>query len=142
MTHRRQLALAVLALFACAYAKPPVAHVTGAAPFDLNGEPVKIEGVPSWPLYVGDLVASHNAPVTIVFKNGSKIVLEPNSKLRIEEKDKKIVATVLSGSGKFIAIGVAVALGAMAAVIVTDHPGSSSGSSDPYPTSTNPSAIK
>jgi hypothetical protein len=124
MTSRLRVSFAVLILLISGFAKPsPVGHVSATAPFDLNGSTVKVDGVPSWPVYANDLIETHATPVTIILANGTRIELEPNSKLRIEGKDKKLVAVLLSGSGKYIVLGSAVALSTAVALVLTETGG-------------------
>jgi hypothetical protein len=82
----------------------------------MNGAIVPVEGVPSWPLFVGDVIVTHSAPATVVFRGGSQVILEPNSTLKIEFKDKKPIIRLLHGSGKYYLAGLVVALSTKAAI--------------------------
>jgi hypothetical protein len=110
------LSLAVLALALCAWAVIPVGRVSSSQPFEMNGAMVPVEGVPSWPLSAGDVIVTHSAPATVIFRGGSQVILEPNSTLKIEFKDKKPVIRLLHGSGKYYLAGVVVALSTKAAI--------------------------
>src|SRR5664280_1248806 len=70
------LPLAVLALALCAWAAIPVGRVSSSQPFEMNGAIVPVEGVPSWPLSVGDVIVTHSAPATVIFRGGSQVILE------------------------------------------------------------------
>jgi len=122
--NRLYVPLAILILGACAFASPsPLGHISSTAPFQLNGAVVQVDGVPSWPVFEGDIVESQASPVTIVFLNGTRIVLAEHSKLKIEGKGKKTLATLLKGSAKYIAAGAVTALAiALPLVFTSDGP--------------------
>ena len=71
--------LITVALALCAWGATPLARVSGSQPFELNGAIVPVAGIASWPLFAADRVVTHSAPATVVFRGGSRIVLEPNS---------------------------------------------------------------
>lgn len=109
-------ALVTFALAPCTWAATLVGRVSSSQSFKLNGTPMPVEGVPSWPLYAGDVIVTQAAQATIVFRNGSRVVLEPNSELKVEIKDKKPVVRLLRGNGKYFIAGTVVALSTAAAV--------------------------
>jgi hypothetical protein len=65
-------------------AAQPVATVTSSAAFELQGHEVNVAGVPSWPVAAGDVVATHSAPATIQLREGARITLLEDSRVRIE----------------------------------------------------------
>jgi hypothetical protein len=74
-----------LTLASATLAQPAsIATVTASGPFTLRGAAVNPEGVPSWPVMSGDEIASQSVPVTINFPDGSRIVLSPNSRARVQ----------------------------------------------------------
>jgi hypothetical protein len=78
------IALAVT-LASVALAQPAsIATVTASGPFTLRGAAVNPEGVPSWPIMSGDEIAAQAVPVTVTFPDGSRIVLSPNSRARVQ----------------------------------------------------------
>jgi hypothetical protein len=109
----------IFAAVLCAWAATPVARVSSSQPFKLNGATVPVEGIPSWPLAAGDVVTTQAAQATVVFRGGSRIVLEPNSELKIEIKDNKPVVRLLHGSGKYFIAGAIVALSTKAALVLS-----------------------
>jgi hypothetical protein len=111
----RQLIITVV-LALCAWGATPLARVSSSQPFDLNGVPVPVAGIASWPLFAGDRIVTHSAPATVVFRGGGRIVLEPNSELKIDAKDRKPVIALLRGSGKYFIAGAVVALSMKAAL--------------------------
>ena len=107
----------VLSLFAASlWAASPLGSISSAQPFDLNGSSVPVAGVHSWPIAAGDVIVTHSAPATVTFRGGSQVILEPNSELKIEFKDKKPIVRLLHGSGKYYLAGLVVALSTTAAI--------------------------
>jgi hypothetical protein len=125
--------LITIALALCTWAAAPLAHVSSTQPFDLNGAAVPVAGIASWPLYAGDLIVTHSAPATVVFRGGSRIVLEPNSELKIDAKDRKPVIALLRGSGKYFLAGAVVALSTKAALSLDGHDNPANSGTPPYP---------
>jgi hypothetical protein len=95
------LSFAVFGLAACTWAASPLGSASSTQPFDLNGSTVPMAGVPSWPVAAGDVIATHSAPATIEFRDGSRVVLAENSQARIEAKAGKSVFRLLQGSGEY-----------------------------------------
>lgn len=86
---KSKLMLAFLLLLALAVAGlaqgQKVATASSTGPFTLRGGVVNPEGVPSWPVMAGDEVAAQGVPVTLTFEDGSRIVLAPGARGRIEQ---------------------------------------------------------
>jgi len=102
------------------WAAAPLGSISSSQPFELNGATVAVAGIPSWPVNAGDVIATHSAPATIVFRDGRRFVLAENTRLKIEaDKHKKTLLTLLSGSGKYIVLGGAAAAASTAAVVAT-----------------------
>jgi hypothetical protein len=80
-----------------AFAGGPVAAVSSSSAFELRGSEVKVEGVPSWPVLKGDVIATKAAPALIVFKDGSRVTLQANSKARVENTEDEIKLNLLDG---------------------------------------------
>jgi hypothetical protein len=111
------LKLVALPLLAVSlWAASPLGSISSAQPFDLNGSSVPVAGVHSWPIAAGDVIVTHSAPATVTFRGGSQVILEPNSELKIEFKDKKPIVRLLHGSGKYFLAGVVVALSTKGAI--------------------------
>jgi uncharacterized cupin superfamily protein len=75
----------------------PVAAVSSSTPFDLRGAEVKVEGVPSWPILAGDVIATKNGPAVIMFKDGSRVTLQNHTKAKIENTNGGISFRLLDG---------------------------------------------
>ena len=95
------LQFAVLALAASAWAATPVGTVSSHESFDLNGSAVPVAGVTAWPISAGDVIVARWAPATIVFRDGSRVVVARDSKVRIEARDNLPVLRLLQGSGTY-----------------------------------------
>jgi len=80
-----------------ALAAAPVGAVSSSSAFDLRGSEVKVDGVPSWPVLAGDVIATKVAPATILFKDGSRVILESNSKARVESTGDGLSVRLLDG---------------------------------------------
>ena len=90
-----------VALAAYAVAAQPVASVTGFSSFDLNGNRVNVAGVPSWTVMSGDDIAAGASPLTVLFRDGSRITLAPDAHLRIDSTAVGVSANLVSGSMQF-----------------------------------------
>jgi hypothetical protein len=64
-------------------ASQPVATVTSSTPFELQGHQVNVGGVPSWPIAVGDVVATRSGSATIELRQGTRITVLEDSMVRI-----------------------------------------------------------
>jgi hypothetical protein len=76
------LLMAALLVFAVgAKAQGQIATATSSEAFELRGASVSTtNGVPSWPVMPGDVVVSGDAPVTLTFADGSKVMMSVLSK--------------------------------------------------------------
>jgi len=75
-----------------------IATVTSASPFALDGRSINTPGVTSFPLVLGDLVATASGPAVVLFQDGSKVKLLPNSSVKIAGVADKPKLVLLSGS--------------------------------------------
>lgn len=79
-------------------AAQPVASVTSSAMFELQGHNVNVAGVPSWPVAAGDVVATRSAPATIQLREGARITLLEDSRVRIDStSDNGLKIDLLAG---------------------------------------------
>ena len=81
-----------------AFAGKPVATVTSAVPFALDGHSINTPGVSSFPVVVGDTVATSHGPAVLVFSDGSALKLGSNSSVRIGGLDAKPKIVLLAGA--------------------------------------------
>ncbi len=82
----------------CAIALTPLATVTSAEPFWVNGRAVKVAGITSVALAVGNEVATLNAPAVLFFADGSSVKLAASSRARIIGSDTQPKLVLLAGS--------------------------------------------
>jgi hypothetical protein len=75
-----------------------LATVTSASPFALDGRSINTPGVTSFPLVLGDLIATSSGPAVVLFQDGSKVKLLPNSSVKIAGVAAKPKLVLLSGS--------------------------------------------
>jgi hypothetical protein len=96
--HRKILATAFGLFGSVSFAATPVASVSTSQPFTLDGHSVSAKGVDSWPLVVGDEVATSTSPATISFRDGSSIALAAKSDAKIAGTFAEPVFLLVSGS--------------------------------------------
>jgi hypothetical protein len=89
--------LCALVTGSLAMAASPVAAVSSSAAFELRGGEIKVDGVSSWPVLAGDVIATRVAPATILFRDGSRVMLESNSKARVESTADGLSVRLLDG---------------------------------------------
>ena len=95
----RQILPVVLGLLgSLSFAATPVASVSTSESFRLDGRSVSAKGVASWPLVVGDELATGAAPAQISFRDGSSIALAAESSARISGTSAAPVFVLVSGS--------------------------------------------
>ena len=80
------------------YAAQPIASITSASSFELRGHIVNVDGVPTWPLTAGDQITAGKDAATIELRDGSRVFLQKDSRLRLESKDDTILLHLMSGS--------------------------------------------
>ena len=81
-----------------ALAAKPVASITSAEPFALDGHPVNTPGVSSFPVVVGDTVSTTRGPAVLLFSDGSAMKLGSNSAVRIAGVESRPKVVLLSGA--------------------------------------------
>jgi hypothetical protein len=97
--HRVLLGLFAIALFASADDPPKfIATVSSPQPFTLDGHTVTSNGMASWPLVVGDQIASADTPVLVALSDGTDLLVNAHSKIKLVLGGNKVQILVLSGS--------------------------------------------
>ena len=85
-----------------AYSQNQVATATSDGAFQLRGANVTAgQGVPSWPVMPADTIKAGQTPVTIVFQDGSTLVLDPGSSARVGLSSKTPVFQLQNGSAHY-----------------------------------------
>jgi hypothetical protein len=96
---RPAILLTMLGVFgAASFAFTPVATVSSLRPFTLDGHSISATGVASWPLVVGDEIATSTAPATISFQDGSRISLASKSGVKIGGTNLEPTFVLVTGS--------------------------------------------
>jgi hypothetical protein len=99
--------IAFLGAFVAAFglvaeAAPPVGSISSSSAFELDGSLVTVEGVPFWPLMAGSNVVSRSSPVYITLRDGSRISLSANSRIRLSSSGQTVSADLVAGSMQFV----------------------------------------
>jgi hypothetical protein len=81
-----------------ALALTPVATVTTAAPFKLDGRTLNTPGVTTFPLIIGDFVATLNGAAAVFFADGNVVKLAARSSIKITGSETSPKLVLLSGS--------------------------------------------
>ena len=83
-------------------AQGQVAIVTSDSPFDLRG--VRVDpgkGVPTWPILPGDVIKAGQTPLTVVYPDGSTVLLSPGSEAKIDISGQTPVFDLEDGSAHY-----------------------------------------
>ena len=84
-----------------AFGAETIGNVTSSGTFSMRGVPVKIEGVPSWPLVVGDDLTTNASAASIQFVDGSRVTLAQKSKAVLTKIDGKLTLRLVSGTMEY-----------------------------------------
>jgi hypothetical protein len=68
-------------------AAPPIATISTGGALKINNQPIPTTGAPTWPLAKGDEVVTGLDPATIVFPDGARFTMQPNTRLVIRQCD-------------------------------------------------------
>ena len=92
------LAVICLILFSAAlFADSPVASVSSSEPFSLRGAEVQVHGVPSWPVFAGDVIVAGKAPAMLKFGCGSLVRLNPGTEAHVSIDGSKVTVHIAKG---------------------------------------------
>lgn len=89
--------LAVAALFAAS----PVGSVTSSENFVLSGSEIAVSGVPSWPVVAGDQLQTRGASAMLRLSDGSRVVVNRNSRVSLEQVGSATKVKLISGSLRY-----------------------------------------
>ncbi len=81
------------------FAAEPVASVIGNAPIDVGG--IRTPAHTLVPIAVGDEVSTEAGPAVVQFRDGSKVVLQPESQLQIEGQPADPSVRMVRGSATY-----------------------------------------
>ena len=95
----KTLATGVLAAAVCVSAgAPSVATVSSIQDIVLDGHTVAAAGVTWWPVVLGDTLQSTTSDAMLAFRDGSRVTLGPQSKLRILGSQTKPRVVLVAGT--------------------------------------------
>lgn len=109
---KRARVLLILAAFQCvSFASAPVANVSSAEPLNIDGHSMFMPGVPSFPVVVGDQIATSTGPAIMSFSDGSRLTLAPQSRVKIIGSNAKPTVVLTAGNLEYrLAAGSALTL--------------------------------
>jgi len=85
-----------------AWAQNQVATVTSSAPFTLRGAMLTPgEGVPTWPVLLGDDLKAGNALTIVTFPDGSVLTLSPGSEAKFDFVNGKPEFQLVTGTATY-----------------------------------------
>ncbi len=88
-------------IFSSTLRAAPIATVTSAEPFAIDGHSVTTPGVSSFPVVIGDTVSTRTGPAVVLFSDGSAVKLGTNSSVRIAGAQFKPKVVLLAGALDF-----------------------------------------
>ena len=89
----------VLVTFAAlSFASTPVATVSSSQPFTMAGHAVTSPGISSWPVVVGDEIATADGPAVLNFPDGSSVKLAAGSSARVGGSVAEPKVVLMSGT--------------------------------------------
>lgn len=91
-------AILMVAVSLASFGASPIANVSSSESFKVSGVSVPVAGIRSWPVVDGDELRAGNAPVTLTFKDGTRVVLGKNSRATVEGKNKNAALRLLDGA--------------------------------------------
>lgn len=93
---------AALLLSLVAFAQTQIAVVTSDSPFRLRGAKVNPnQGVPSWPVMPGDGIQAGTNPLSVIFPDGSVIVLAPGATAKVYLTGQTATFELLGGTAHY-----------------------------------------
>ena len=97
-----RLMLCVLLAGTLVCAATPVAKVTSSKSFRIGGVPVPVAGVPNWPLVDGDEVAMAKGPGEVVFQDGTRLYVLPETRFTVTVEDKRAAVQLSEGGMAYL----------------------------------------
>jgi hypothetical protein len=78
-------------------AEAPVGSLVSAGPVTVRGVEFSAPGVLSWPVLSGDELAATQTPALLVLRNHTRVYLNRNSRLKVEQTDGQFIIHWLQG---------------------------------------------
>jgi len=80
----------------------PVGSVSTNGTVLVSGTVLECKEVPSWPLVTGDIIEAARAePAMLSFADGSRVLLDKGSRVKLEMRDQMLTVVVVGGSAAF-----------------------------------------
>ena len=76
-------------------AEPPLGTVAARGPVTLSGVELPMAGIPAWPIASGDVLATSGFPAWILLNDRSRIAVDSNSRVSIEDTGDVVKVTLL-----------------------------------------------
>ena len=89
--HRMLLLTVVLPFLAAA---APIATLTTGGPVKVNGTLVPTAGAPTWPLVLGDEIATTTQPAMLLFADGTRVTLAQNTRVNLPKCAPPVLDTL------------------------------------------------
>lgn len=131
--------LAILVLAAgipyLAFGSTPIASVSSASAFTLDGHSVLAPGVSSWPLVIGDQLTTSKTPALMSFRDGSRLTLAPKCQIKLTGTTEKPRVVLVAGNLEYrLAPGSVLSLTTSETAQDTNPPAAGQTPSGPAPT--------
>ena len=101
MLSKKSFVLTAFVAAGTLFAAPPIGTVTSSENFRLSGSEVSVAGVPSWPVLSGDELQTGAASAMIRFADGSRVIVNGNSRVSLDQTGSATRVKLLSGSLKY-----------------------------------------
>lgn len=101
MAHSRilRIVLSLATVTVASFAAAPVARVIGAEPVDVNG--ISVPAKNYTPVSIGDEITTGATTAVVQFRDGTNMVLQPHSSLKIGGQPSNIQVQILKGAAKY-----------------------------------------
>lgn len=94
-------AAAFVMLAVWCFGASPVATISSAQSVVVSGISVPANRVMSWPVSVNDEIVTQSAPATVRFADGTVVMLQRNSRMRLEQSAAGVKVNMLAGSAMY-----------------------------------------
>ena len=92
-----RLFLALLISVSLAFAASPVAKISSTGPFLIDGVRVPAQGIANWPLVSGDKLVMKDATGQVIFRDGTRLLLRPNTRITIGTHGERTLVELQEG---------------------------------------------
>lgn len=89
--------LAFASLFCAWSTAAPIAKITAVQGLLINGKQLPDKTAPTWPVVGHDAIVTTNNPAVLVLPKGDRALLEPESSIRVLERDGVVTLELMGG---------------------------------------------